>query len=148
MIYEKIPRKYIYNADKEFEKFVNSNKYSPEAHYCEFMWMLHFWLDWSQDAVTDAETSGGAVVMANNMKTLDKLKDDIYETIENYFDGDEEKYTKWLDEHKSQGLHDERYEVLQGYLSSEHVFIYLKSCNLTKIFDKFGVEFELSKVEN
>jgi len=149
MIYETIPRKYILlNPQQEFKKLVNSNKYSPEAHYCEFIWMLHYWLNWSGDGILDCKNSEGARLMGHNMKTLNEVKDAIYEAIDNHFDEDDEKYQKWIDEHKSQELHDERNHVLRGYLTSENLAIYLKSSNLNKIFDKFGIEFEVDITED
>jgi hydroxymethylglutaryl-CoA reductase len=148
MIYETIPSKYLVktldNMLDEFIKFINSDKYTPEQFFVDFICLMQQWLENSQEEIMECETSEGARRLGHNMVHLKKFYDEIANSFGLYFKT-KEAMNNFMDANNSHQLTKDIVNIFTDKdglvrLSSDIVGTYAKSRNVVKFLDSIGIK--------
>ena len=151
MIYETIPSKYLVKTEDimldEFTKLINSDKYTPEQHFVDFICIIQRWLGMSEDQIMECETSEDARRMGCNMVELNKYYDEIVNSMGEYFKT-QEAINNFMCKNNSHQLTKDIVNILKNkdgliLLNVDIVGIYSKSHNISKFLDSIGFRHSL-----
>tara|TARA_R100000388_G_C7218884_1_gene147743 strand:- start:390 stop:860 length:471 start_codon:yes stop_codon:yes gene_type:complete len=156
MIYETIPSKYLVKTEDimydEFTKLTNSNKYTPEQHFVDFICLTQQWLENSQDHIMECETSEEARRLGCNMVELNKFYQEIANSMGEYFKS-QKLIDNFMDKNSCKELTKDIVNILKYKdgclrLNCKIIKIYSESHNISKFLDSIGFEYQLNATQN
>ena len=160
MIYETIPKKYLVRYNEmimdDFIKFINGDKYTPENHFIECVFILATWLEHMQVKILDCETSEEMRCAGHNMMRLQKAYEYIANCIGEYFsyDIDGNPIPKVIykiliktfhDKNRNYELKKELTKILteagndSPTYGSDIIVEYINSPHVSKVLEQFGI---------
>ena len=153
MIYETIPSKYLEKSFDimvdEFVKFINTDKYTPEQHFVDFICILQKWLQNSQEEIMNCETSEDARRLGHNMLQLNKFYDEIVNSMGAYFKS-QRRIDNFIDKNNSQQLTKDIKDIFTDKdgltpLHGDIIGEYARSRSVSKFLDSIGFEYSLDE---
>jgi len=149
MIYETIPNKYLVKTLDfmldEFIKFINTDKYTFEQHFVDFICILQIWLENSEEQIMNCETSEDARVLGHNMVHFNNFYKEIVNSMGAYFKT-QKAIDNFIDKNNSQELSKDIKDIFtdkDGIVRLDAMIIgeYSRSRNLSKFLNSIGLEF-------
>jgi len=151
MIYETIPNKYLVKTLDfmldEFIKFINTDKYTFEQHFVDFICILQIWLENSEEQIMNCETSEDARVLGHNMVHLNKIHNEIVNSMGAYFKS-QKAIDNFIDKNNSQELSNDIKDIFtdkDGIVRLDAMIIgeYSRSRHVSKFLNSIGLEFAM-----
>ena len=140
MIYATILQKYLIMTEKaKLQQVFNSTEYHPFVHLLLLEWLTGVWLDYSQDAILECETSGEMHKTGNHMTTFYQIKQVLYPFIPTMYSKIGESFEK------VQELMQKIKNSQNNYkLNPDLLAMYIKSKPIQEAFNMLGMYCEVT----